>query len=256
MQIPPPPPPLVPIWHRRIVALAVLVLLAGCANGDFKQVRPLLVRDDIHDWVGSAAIAGTNTTRSGFPLTDDERGLRDLAYPLIQPAYERQQWYSVAGEYGLIASDRRQSFNRTAYANHLFGARYRSPAARYSQLTDDVHNDTTRLPQFFETATRVLDIDQKRRKSMAYVSALSLHEKNEVQRRMYANASIISLVRSKLNQRVASYRFAPERLVLMSPMEQAVGAEQALNQLQAKIAYYNSHAAPTWAREQSLASSR
>ena len=34
------------------------------------------------------------------------------------------------------------------------------------------------LPQFFETAARVLDIDQKRRKSLAYVSALSPAERN------------------------------------------------------------------------------
>jgi hypothetical protein len=254
MQIPP-SPSRVPVWHRRIVAFTVLVLLAGCANGDFKEVRPSLVRDDIHDWVGSAAIVGVNTSRSGYPLTDDERQLRDLAYPLIQPAYERHQWYSIAGEYGAIASDHRRTFNRTAYADHLFGARYRSPSSRYSQLSDDIHNDTTRLAQFFETAARVLDIDRKRRKSMAYIAGLSQHEKNEALRRMNVNASIISLVRSKLKQRVASYHFALGRLVVMSPMQQAVEVEQALNRLQTRIAYYNSHAAPTWVREQSLASS-
>ncbi len=26
--------------------------------------------------------------------------LRDLAYPLIEPPYERQRWYSVLNEYG------------------------------------------------------------------------------------------------------------------------------------------------------------
>jgi hypothetical protein len=255
MQIPP-PSPRVPIWRRQILALAALALLAGCANGDFQEVRPSLVRDDIHDWVGSAAIAGINTSRSGFPLTDDERQLRDLAYPFIQPAYERGSWYSIAGEYGLIGAERRRTFDRTAYATHLFGARYTSPASRYSKLSDDIRDDTARLPQFFETAARVRDIDRKRRESMAFVSGMSENEKNEALRRMYVNGAIISLVRSKLNQRVASYHFALERLVLMSPMQQAVDVEQALNRLQAKIAYYNSHTAPTWVHEQSLASSR
>ncbi len=43
--------PLSPLARRRgLFALPVLALLAGCANGDFAEVNPTLVRDDIHDW--------------------------------------------------------------------------------------------------------------------------------------------------------------------------------------------------------------
>jgi hypothetical protein len=255
MHIPPLPPMRLLNWRRVFIAFAALSSLAGCANGDFQEVRPSLVRDDIHDWVGSAAIAGIKTSPSKLPLTDDERSLRDLAYPLIQPPYDRQQWYAVFGEYGLIKSDHQKTFDRAAYANHLLATRDRSPSARYSRLIDDIHNDTERLPQFFETATRVLDMDRKRRESMAYVSALSKHERNEALRRNYVNASIVLLVRTKLNQRVAGYRFALERLVIMTPSQQAVEAEQALNRLQAQIAYYSNHTAPTWQQEPSLVSS-
>jgi hypothetical protein len=79
------------IWRRRACALTVLSLLGGCTNGDFGEVRPSLVRDDIHDWVAYDAIAGQSTWPSRFDLTDDERQLRDLAYPLIEPPYNRQQ---------------------------------------------------------------------------------------------------------------------------------------------------------------------
>jgi hypothetical protein len=103
MQIPPPAQTPGPIWRRRIFVLAGQLLLGGCANGDFGEVRPFLVTDGIHDWVGPSAIAGTKASPSSFELTDDERELRDLAYPLIEPPYDRQKWYSVAGEYGLIA---------------------------------------------------------------------------------------------------------------------------------------------------------
>jgi hypothetical protein len=252
------PPPLMRAshWRRHIFALVGIALLGGCANGDFKEVRPILVQDDVHDWLDYDAIAGKNTSASGFTLTDDERQLRNLAYPLIEQPYDRQQWYSVAGEYGVIGADHRGRFDRTAYATHLFGSRYRSPSARYARLIDDIRNDTTRLPQFFETAARVLDIDNKRRKSLAYVSALSTRERNEALRRIYTNKSIVSLVRAKLDQRVASYRFALERLVIMTPSPQAVDAERELNHLQVKIAYYRTHTAPTWVREQSLAAAR
>jgi hypothetical protein len=250
-----PSPPRSFTWRRRVVALAFLALLAGCANGDYKEIRPSLVRDDIHDWIGSAAIAGINTSPSNYPLTDDERALRDLAYPLIQPAYDRHRWYSIAGEYGLIASDHSRAFDRTVYAQHLFTPPYRSPSSRYARLSDDIHDDMTRLPQFFETAARVLDIDRKRRESLAYIPDLSKQEKDEALRRIFVNASIVLLVRSKLHQRVASYRYALGRLVLECPMQQAVQVELALNELQARIDYYDKHAAPTWVREQSLASS-
>ena len=150
------------------------------------------------------AVAGKNTSPSGFTLTDDERQLRDLAYPLIEQPYDRQQWYSVAGEYGVIGADHRGKFDRTAYATHLFGSRYRSPSARYARLIDDIRDDTTRLPQFFETAARVLDIDQKRKKSLAFVSDLSDHERNEALRRIYDQSVACRTGAQKTEQRVGA----------------------------------------------------
>jgi hypothetical protein len=52
MQIPPPSQTTAALWCRRILALIALSLLAGCANGDFNEIKPFLVRDSIHDWVG------------------------------------------------------------------------------------------------------------------------------------------------------------------------------------------------------------
>ena len=241
-------------WRRRIFAFAALTLLAGCANGDFKEIKPFLVTDDIHDWVGRDAIIGTGAQVSSFQLTDDERRLRDLAFPLIQPSYDRHKWYSIAAEYGVIERAQREKFDRAAYTARLFGDRYRSPSARYSHLLDDIRDDTTRLPAFFETATRVIDIDHKRLQSLAYISNLSLHERNEALRRNYVNAAIVQLVRTRLHQRVASYRFALERLVLMTPSREAAQVELALNQLNAQIARYR-YPAPTWEQQRSLASS-
>jgi len=246
-------PPLT-LLRRGIFAFAAVSLLAGCANGDFKEVKPFLVRDDIHDWVATDAIVGSGTIRSGYELTDDERQLRDLAYPLIQPPYDRQTWYQIAGEYGVIGRDQRDRWEQGAYATRLFGDRYRSPSARYSRLIDDIRDDTTRLPAFFETATRVLDIDQKRRQSLAYISGLGADERKEALKRTDENAAIVALVRTRLHQRVASYHFALERLVLMTPTPEAAQVELSLNRLQDEIVRYRTPV-PSWGREPSLASS-
>ncbi|HEV7822948.1 MAG TPA: hypothetical protein VGO84_17315, partial [Burkholderiales bacterium] len=206
--------------------LAALVLLTGCSNGDFGEVRPMLVRDDVHDWLGPAAAAPS--AASNFEVTDEERKLRDLAFPLIEPPYERQRYDAVALEYGGHGT---AGMTPGGYANYLLGSRFRSPSGRYAQLNDDIRNDTTRLPQFFETAARVLDLDAKRKKSLAYVLSLSATERADALRRVRENNSLVSLVRTRLAERVSAYRFALERLVIMTPSSQAVEVEQSLNQL-------------------------
>ncbi len=243
-------------WRRPLVGFFAAALVAGCANGDFQEVRPELVSDNIHDWVGREAIAGQRTAPSRYELTDDERALRDLAYPLIEPPYDRQQWYSIAGEYGVLRAAHGARFDRAAYWNRLMGSRYRSPSARYAQLADDIRNDTTRLPQFFDTAARVLDIDGKRRRSLAFIAQVSPYERENALRRTQENAAIVALVRGTLAERVAGYRFALERLVISTPATPAADVERDINHLQALIAYYRTHRLPGVVREQSLASVR
>lgn len=243
-----------PYWRRPLLAFAALVSLAGCGmQGDFGELNRTLVRDDIHDWVGRDDIAGKPISPSNFQMTDDERQLRDLAFPLIEPPYQRQNFDQVGREYGLIRS---KTTDRTAYYTHLMKVNDRSPSARYAQLAEDIRNDSTRMPQFFETASRVLDMDQKRRKSLAYVTGLGDIERKDTLNRIRENARVIGEVRASLSGRAASYRFALERLVISAPSPQAVDTERTLNQMQAEIARYRSAPAPTWAREPSLAFQR
>jgi hypothetical protein len=221
--------------RHSLFAAGLLSLLSGCGtpNGDFGEVRPLLSSDTTHDWLGPAATARAGVAPSLFELTDDERQLRDLAFPLIEPPYDRQRWDSVLREYGAVGDYRRGAFDRTAYAARLLSERYRSPASRYAQLTDDIRNDITRMPQFFETASRVVDVDNKRRKSLAFISELSPYERANAMRRIRENALVIAWVRDSLTQRATSYRFALERLVIMTPSGEAAQVELTLNQLQA-----------------------
>lgn len=237
-------------WHRHAIVLAALLTVAGCANGDFDEIHPSLVGDNVHDWVGRKAVPGKP---SKFEYTDDERALRDLAYPLIEPPYDRHRWYSIAGEYGLLESARGAATNVTAYSNHLMSDAARSPSARYARLIDDIRNDSTRLPAFFEAAGRVVDTDQKRKKSLAYVRSLPPSEHRDALRRIEENHAVIGMVHMRLAQRTESYRVALERLVVTVPSAQAVEAERLLHLLKAQVAQYRHLLPPTWRREPSLA---
>ena len=226
-------------------ALALL-LLAGCASGDFGRIRPSLVTDSIHDWVGREAALDNGQPVSHFRLTDEERTLRDLAYPLIEPPYDRQRWYSILGEYGLTGAflrdwshHARKAYYRRLTSKFLLFERYRSEAGLYNKLTEDIRNDVTRIDPFFDVAARVADLDRKRRQSLAYVSALTPSERANALARIGENTLIVSWVVHSLEHRADSYRYALERMVIATPSPLAVQAEAALTLMQQKIAPYH-----------------
>jgi hypothetical protein len=218
--------------------MLALLLLAGCsANGDFGRVKRTLVSDDTHAWMGPAAAPKISDPPWRHQLTDEERRMRDLAYPMIEPPYDRNRWYSVLGEYGL--KGRAWPYpDRAAYASRLFQTAYRSQTARYNKLIEDIRIDVTRLDPFFQVARYVTDMDGKRRQSLAFVSGVTQEEHDNTLNRMRENEAIILWVRGSLNERVESYRIALERLVIAAPSQSAVEAERALALLQQRIAAY------------------
>ena len=220
-------------FRRRLtpgVFILALGSLTGCAEGDFGRIRSSLVTDDIHDWIGAEAVESIGGIPSRFGLTDDERELRDLAYPLIEPPYDRQRWYSIIGEYGLVRI-RSAPFDRTLYCARLMAQPVRSPTSLYGLLLEDVRNDLVRIGPFFRTAARVADLDNKRAQSLPYVSDLSKKEQANALARIAENQLVAGWVAHSLHLRVASYRYALERLVITYPSPLAVEAEQTLNRL-------------------------
>jgi hypothetical protein len=224
---------------RCFAAAAALGLLAGCGtNGDFGRVRPCLVYDDTQAWMGPAAARGPATDLAWkHQLTDEERMLRDLAYPLIEPPYDRNRWFSVVGEAG--AGSRPWPYpDRTAYASRLFTTAYRSQTARYNRLMEDIRNDVIRLDPFFSVARYVLEMDKKREKALNYVHGLTEEERANTFQRIAENHNIALWVRESLHERCASYRLALERMVIAAPSPLAVEAERALTLLQQQISGY------------------
>jgi hypothetical protein len=220
------------------VVLALLAL-TGCSSiGDFGRLQDEIVTDDIHAWVGWDAAAHAGAPISTYNLTEDEQALRDLAFALIEPPYDRVRWDAVIYEYGVKPEFRRAlwTLDPTVYYGHLQAAGYRSSTGRYNKLIDDIRNDTVRIGPFFDLAQRVLDLDRRREMSLHYVVALSPPERLNARARIGENNLTIAWVERSLAFRSASYRFALEHLVVAEPERVAADADVALTQLQQQIA--------------------
>src|SRR5215475_12964566 len=156
-----------------VLLLSMVTTLGACSGGDFGRARADMLNDDMHRWIGAEATASVGLKPSQFQLTDIERQLRDLGYPLIEPPHSRPAWRTVFGDYQPIASPWRVSappFDRTAYGRMLIDEPHRSHTSRYSQLIDDVRGDITRFEPFFASAIKVIELDRKRDASMKYIS--------------------------------------------------------------------------------------
>lgn len=221
----------------RFSRMLFCVPLIGCLNTDFGRVRQSLVVDDIHAWMGPAVTNRYGAPASVFRLTEDERLLRDLAYPLIEPPYERQRWFAVLNEYGLtnIFQPDWWIHSEMAYAQELLGSATRTTDALYGRLIDDVSNDVVRIGPFLEVARRVQDMDGKRKISLDHVTELTPPEHANAVARMNENALIVRWVHQSLNERAISYRLALERLVISAPSRQAAEAERQLTLMRMRI---------------------
>jgi hypothetical protein len=221
----------------------VLLVLAGltlgaCSGGDFGRTRADVLNDDMHRWMGAEATSSIALKPSQFQLTDGERQLRDVAYPLIEPPHSRPAWRSVFGEFQPIASPWRQAvvFDRTAYGRALIDEPHRSHASRYSQLIDDVRDDITRFEVFYASAIPVLELDRRRNATPAHITELSPRERADATARMQENALIVQWVQQCLERRVSSYRWGLERLVLQAPDTMAAEADRLISELAAQTA--------------------
>lgn len=225
-------------------------LLGACSGGDFGRTRADMRNDDMHKWIGAEATASVGVKPSQFQLTDNERQLRDLAYPLIEPPHSRPAWKAVFGDYQPSASPWRQkvAFDRTAYGRALIDEPHRSHASRYAQLIDDVRDDITRFEPFFASAIRVIDLDRKRDASMHYMTELSPREKADAVARMQENSLIVQWVQICLEQRVSSYRWALERLVIQAPDGMAADADRLIGELASQTANPPVAAQPPYGR--------
>ena len=224
--------------HPVLLFILIGAALGGCSGGDFGRTRADFRNDDMHRWLGAEATGSVGLKASAFQLTENERQLRDLAYPLIEPPHSRPAWKSVFGDYQPLPSPWRQNvaFDRTTYGRALIDEPHRSHTSRYQQLIEDVRNDITRFEPFFASAVHVIELDRRRAASLRLVSELSPAEQADAVARMEENTLIVQWVQQCLERRISSYRWALERLVIQAPDTIAADADRLIGELAAQTA--------------------
>jgi len=213
--------------------LIILPLVASfnCA-GDFGRTRPTY-HEEMHRWVGIEATESVGGIPSQFQLTDSERELRDMAYYFIEPPHTRSKWKGIFGDYEPIPAPWRQNviFDHTAYGRRMIDEPHRSQVSAYSGLIDDARNDMTQLDQFIPVAMKVNDMDIKRNKALSHLTEVSPREFDDAQARMRENVLVVQWAQQCVEQRVAAYRWALERLVIHAPDPMAAEADRVIREL-------------------------
>ena len=223
-------------------ALLACALLGGtelaAEPGDFGRPRENILVDELLPWIKDEVDWLTGQPGSA-PYTDDERALRNLAYAiLLPPQLEGPSRFAVLGvdfvelQRWLLET---RPFDVRSYGDDLIARPYRSSTARYARLIDDIRADTDRVPPFFSMANRVFAADAVRTKSLQFVSRLAGDKYELALARIAENRTLVDRVYDHFRQRIASYRYALECLIVLTPSPNAVEAERALFVLEDRL---------------------
>jgi hypothetical protein len=229
------------------VSAALAGLLAGCARtGDFGRPEPNLVNDALLPAAGAALAYVRDEPVSSFRLTDDEREMRDLAWGVVTPPLARQRRDRLLAELRRtrILPAERARLDTTSYVRALLSERYRSSGARYARLEEDVWADARRVEPFFAAAARVAEGDRVRERALSRVPAVTPAEQADALARIEENGLMIAWTRESFDERLASYRYALDRLILATPDPAAVEVAAAIDALAATLASLRPLGAP------------
>src|SRR3954465_2270582 len=221
------------ISRRLTICIALAMAPASLQGGDFGRPKPSLLEGLIPQQFWKGPVVGY----SGFPFTNLEEELRDRSYAVIRPNEPRGKWniyiagFQVAG----WLPPQYVYYDHTEYSRMLLWTPARSEASSYNRLIDDMAQDGKLAVPFVTVACAVADLDIKRERSLAYVGDLPDWQISDTFGRIRENRLVTAWVHRALHWRLASYRYALERLVIAAPSGRAVEAERGLARFQATV---------------------
>ena len=206
----------------------------GCVEtGDFGRVKQHSTWNDIVSTTGTVAAGAREEPVSPFPLTDDEEDLRGRAWRFLTPAFERNRFARALAELTAtrVLPVEAQPGDVAAYFRSLETEERRSPVSRYRRLSEDVAADGRLLGPLADVASRVLEADRVRWRTLDYAHEVAPADVAGARARIAENRCLVAWVLVDLDRRLLSYRYALEHLVIETPQADAVPPERALSRL-------------------------
>jgi hypothetical protein len=225
--------------RRGLLLAAALLGLAGCTEtGDLGRPRPTVLSEAILPAAGGAAAVLRGEPVSPFDLTDDEDELRRRAWRFLMPAHERsvfERQVAALVQARVLPVSARPADPR-AYGAALSADPARSPVSRYRRLAGDVAADRALLAPLARVAARVIEADARRLQAVPLMSDVEARRLAGALARVAENRCLVAWTRTALDERIAGYALALERVFLETPDREAIPPERALAALRAEAA--------------------
>ena len=209
--------------------------------GDFGRPRESVFAEDYYPWLWDEYYWLKKRPPDAVgPYTDDEWTLRNLSYAILLPPEEEGRSHFTLVGIDFVEMWRRwfakpRPFDVQSYARCLVARHTRSHIARYARLIDDIRADIGRVGPFFSMANRVLEADALRARSAQFVAHLPREVLVAAGARTVENRHLIDVVYDRFRERIASYRYALETLLVLTPSPKALEAERAIFVLEEKL---------------------
>src|SRR3954453_9586110 len=222
------------ISRRLTICIALAMAPPSLQAGDFGRPKPSMLEGLVPQQFWKGPVVGY----SGFPFTNLEEELRDRSYALIRPNEPRGKWniYIAGFQIAGWLPPQYVYYDHTEYSRMLLWTPARSEASSYNRMIDDMGEDGKLTDPFVAAACAVADLDLKSERSLAYVGELAEWEVANAYGRIRENRMVTAWVHRALHWRLASYRYALERLGMAGPSRRGGEAERALVRFQAIVA--------------------
>ena len=217
-------------------SLAAALLLTACAQqGDFGRPAPS-AWNELIDATGTIAASARGEPASFFPLTDEERTLRERAWRFLMPADTRAAFGDVLANLtrARVLPPTQGLRSVEYYHASIVSEPFRSPYSRYRRLSDDATADGRLVPPFAAIAAQVLEADAFRLRSLPLAKNLDEDDLRNAAMRVAENRCLIAWVRLEAGLRVLRYRYALEHFAIEMPGREATGAERTIAFLDAR----------------------
>ncbi|WP_020180480.1 hypothetical protein [Methylopila sp. M107] len=207
-------------FTRLAGAFCLAGAMAACSQtGDFGRKNPNVVNDSVLPAVGTALAYTRAEPVSPFRGTDNEETMRDRAWAVVMPPLEAQLRGRILAELmrTRVLPTGAIRLEKENYVQTLLSVDYRSSAARYDQLLDNVVEDTARIEPFFASAHRVDVDDRARRRTLDRAPEVTPDERAAALARIEENGVMIAWTRASFEDRLIAYRYALDRLMIETP---------------------------------------